>query len=496
MSTPKISRRQLLKMAGVSVAGSLIPACGGPPQGGAGTPAIGATAAPQPTVTAVGPTVTPIPLPQGETIEGFTPQMSDPSAPIRIVYWWGNNYEPALQFTNDVIARFSKAYPNVTIEPVAGQDCDAFITAAAAGTPPDLFHTWDCVERMGVWARRNVIIPLDDYIARSKFPLDDYAPGIMDTCRMDGKIWGMVDSAGVFLLWTRPPYFSEIGKPADALPQDTDEMWQWAKDLTKTSADGAIERLGMRLPNWLWEYFAWIANFGGEIWDVNAEQPTPDHPGVLAALNDLVAQVKQYGADNLLRWSSGLGAGEGAQNPWLAGNAVMQVSGDWTGQSIFDFFPDWKYGEQYNAAAPPPAPAGKRAGESAIAWWSWPWVIPSGTKYPDWSWEVLRYYLSTEYQIAVRAKFKEMPVRKSMINDERLGHPWIKAAREIINGQRRLTTMMPMNPVAAEYSNLLGEAIDGVLRLNRTPEDAMAQVKTETLQKLKDLQGCLCGNPG
>ena len=87
-------------------------------------------------------------------------------------------------------------------------------------------------------------------------------------------------------------------------------------------------------------------------------------------------------------------------------------------------------------------------------------------------------------------------MRKSMINDERLGHPWIKAAREIINGQRKLTTMMPMNPVAAEYSNLLGEAIDGVLRLNRTPEEAMAQVKTETLQKLKDVQGCLCSNPG
>lgn len=496
MSTPKLSRRQLLKMAGVGAASSLIAACGGAPQSGAGTPASGATAAPQPAVTAVGPTVTPIPLPQGETIEGFTPLMSNPPEPIKIVYWWGNDYEPALQFTNDVIARFSIAYPNVTIEPVAGQDCDAFITAAAAGTPPDLFHTWDCVERMGAWARRNVIIPLDDYIAQSKFPLDDYAPGIMDTCRMDGKIWGMVDSAGVFLLWTRPPYFSDIGKPADAVPQDTDELWQWAKDLTKTSADGSIQRLGMRLPNWLWEYFAWIANFGGEIWDVNAGQPTPDHPGVLAALNDLVAQVKLYGADNLLRWSSGLGAGEGAQNPWLAGNAVMQVSGDWTGQSIFDFFPDWKYGEQYNAAAPPPAPAGKRAGESAIAWWSWPWVIPAGTKHPDWSWEVLRYYLSTEYQIAVRSKFKEMPVRKSMINDERLGHPWMKAAREIINGQRKLTTMMPMNPVAAEYSNLLGEAIDGVLRLNRTPEEAMAQVKTETLQKLKDVQGCLCGHPG
>ena len=43
---------------------------------------------------------------------------------------------------------------------------------------------------------------------------------------------------------------------------------------------------------------------------------------------------------------------------------------------------------------------------------------------------------------------------------------------------------MPMNPVAAEYSNLLGEAIDSVVRLTETPEDAMARVKEETMKAL------------
>ena len=80
-----------------------------------------------------------------------------------------------------------------------------------------------------------------------------------------------------------------------------------------------------------------------------------------------------------------------------------------------------------------------------------------------------------------------MVVRQSMIEDKRLGHPWIKAARDIVGGDRKLSTMMPMNPVASEYSNLLSEAIDSVLKLSVTPKDAMARVKTETMQKLSQL---------
>ena len=135
MPDTRLSRRTLIKLMGTSL---VLAACAPPPLP---TQAVGAAHEVQ--------------VPTGESLEGFTPDLSDPGqAPVELTYWWGNTYEPALEFTDQMIARFSLAYPNVTVEAVAGQNCDTFVTAAAAGTPPDLFHTWDCVERMGNWAPR------------------------------------------------------------------------------------------------------------------------------------------------------------------------------------------------------------------------------------------------------------------------------------------------------------------------------------------------------
>lgn len=496
----KLSRRDALKIAGMSAMGTVLAACGSAPatleEAAATAQAVAPTvaaAADGATAEAPTPTLDPaseaakaalpeVKVPTGKELQGFVPKKDDEK--VKLVYWWGNNYEPALKFANDIIARFANAYPDVTVEPVAGQNCDAFLTAAAAGTPPDLFHTWDCVERMGNWAKRGLIIPLDEYIEASDFPMDDYAPGIMDTCRMEGKTWGMVDGGGVFLLWSRPDELADIGHKAGDQPKDTDEMWTWARDLTKKDKDGNIQRLGMVPPSWLWPRFSWVANFGGVLWDTAGNQPTPDHPGVIEALNDMLTQVKHYGVDTLDRWSSSIGSQGGAQEPFLAGNLAMQVDGDWSGQSIFDFHANWEFGKDYFASAPPPPPKAKQHGDSAVAFWTWPWVIPAGTKNPAWSWELLRYFLSTEYQVPVHSKFKELVVRKSMMDDPRLWYPSVKVAKDIVRGSRKLTTVMPMNTVASEYSNLLGEAFDKVLHQTETPEAAMKRVKKETLDKL------------
>src|SRR5512133_1468294 len=154
MKGSKMNRRQWLKLTGLAAAGTVLAACQQQKPAGVAQ----ATGQPaQPTEPAAAMNLAPtstmeVKVPTGNTLEGFTPMMTNPSEKVKLLYWWGNNYEPAMQFTNEVIKRFSIAYPNVEVEPVGGQNCDAFVTAAAAGTPPDLFHTWDCVERMGNWA--------------------------------------------------------------------------------------------------------------------------------------------------------------------------------------------------------------------------------------------------------------------------------------------------------------------------------------------------------
>ncbi|MDQ3413155.1 MAG: extracellular solute-binding protein [Chloroflexota bacterium] len=468
MDHRNLSRRDALKLAaatGGALAGSVLPEALAP----LGTAAQEA-----------GPTA--VPVPSGDVLEGFVPLLTD--EPITLEYWSGNQYEPSIELIDQVIERFSVAYPQVTVNAVSGQNCDAFVTAAAAGTPPDLFHTWDCVQRMGNFAERGLIIPLDAYIEQTDFDLDDYGSNIMDTCRMAGQTWGMVDTAGLYLLWTRPPILAEAGIPPDALPADTDELWAWAEAATVRDANGAIERLGFSPPRGTWEWYSWIASYGGVLWDDETGQPTPDHPGVIAALNDVVAQVNNYGADNLTRWTASMEAQAGAPSPYLTGGLAMMLDGDWTGQTITDSELPWTFGEDYNAGAVPPPPADKLQGESRIAFWSWPWVIPAGTANPDWSWELLRYVLSPEYQINVHARLQEIVVRRSLLGDERLSYPTVTIADDIINGSRPLTTVMPMIPVAAEYTNLLNEAFERVSSLAETPEQAMALVKEDTLAEM------------
>ncbi len=500
-----VTRREALKLLGLGATGAVLAACAPkaqptqPPEPTAEpttAPVATAASAPTDTVAAAPPEAEPLPtgtaglpeiaLPTGNTLEGFEPKLANPSQPVKLLYWWGNGYQPSIDFDHALVQRISIAYPNLSVECVAGQGCDAFVTAAAAGTPPDVFNEWGCLQQ-GSWAARKMIIPLDEYISKDNFPMDDFLPGSMDDNIMEGKTWGMTDGAGVFLLWTHPNQFADIGKGVDDWPADTDELWDWADKLTTKDADGSIKRLGFKMPSWTWTRYSWIAMFGGVLWDTTKNEPSPDNVGVIEALNDLVAQVKHFGVDALDRWSTGIGSGSGEQDPWMSGNATIQMEGDWAGQSIFDYFPKWQYGQDYAVKAPPPPPAAKSHGDSGIVLWTWSWVIPSGVKNPDWSWELIRFMLSREYQINAYAKFKEIVVRKSMLGDRRFWWPYYKPVEDVfLRSGRRLQPPMPMNPYRAEYENLLGEAFDNVLHLKETPEAAMARVKTEIQAKIKE----------
>jgi arabinogalactan oligomer/maltooligosaccharide transport system substrate-binding protein len=161
----------------------------------------------------------------------------------------------------------------------------------------------------------------------------------------------------------------------------------------------------------------------------------------------------------------------------------MQFEGDWQGQVIFDFFPDWKVDEDYGIVPLPPVPG---AAHSKICLWPWSWVVSAGTKNPDWTWELQRFLLSAEYQLNVHGKFKELVLRKSMIDDPRQWWPAAKKARALLESDRGVSTVIPMAPYMVEYTTLLTEAIDKIKNLEETPEAAMARVKEETIAKMKE----------
>jgi ABC-type glycerol-3-phosphate transport system substrate-binding protein len=480
MDKQKVSRRAMLKCFAAVGLTATAAACAPP-----------APATPEPSEPTAGPaepvapTVVPATavaeptLPEGacDNHDVFVPLMPMDEQ-VTITSWDSCESETISKRYDELANEFREVYPNVTIEGQHAQSPENFVAACAAGTPPDLWSGGWNPERIGIWAYTGCLLPLDELLEEVDFPRDRYIQGCWETVMMDGKTWGLPNAVGMYMLWYNPQHLKEVGAE---FPKDTDELWAIADELTTRDANGDIERLGMRLTTWFWEHLTWICSFGGEIWDLNSNEPTPDHPGVLAALNDMVEAVNRYGVDTLDRWSAGVGGMEGVQQPFFTGHLSMVIDGDWYLQQIDEMHPDWQPGNQYGVDAAPFAPESKRGGEPAVSLWVWPQLISKDAKQPRWAWEYMRWGSSRERAIKGASYTRDLISTACYLEDPRVNWESAKAVVRVTKGGKKSVSPLPCTPISGEYADLIGAAIDEIIHLKVTPEEGMARVKDEAL---------------
>lgn len=494
MENRKLTRRDLLKgftAAGITVA---IASCGP-----AATPAPTQEVAPEPTKAAE-PTATTAAEPTATTAvevatatpaaaaseagldnhDVFRPLMSKDEK-LTLSRWDSSASAAMNPFYDELNTLFTEFYPNVTMDLQHGQSPENFVAACATGTPPDIWSGGWNPERIGIWAYNGCLLQIDDFLAEVKFPKDRFLPGCWETVVMNGKTYGIPSGVGMYMLWNNPQHLKEVGAQ---FPKDTDELWADADKLTTRDASGNITRLGMRLTTWFWEHLTWIAAFGGRIWDVEKNEPTPDHPGVVAALQDLVAAVKRYGIDNLDRWMASVGSQQGVAQPFMSGNLSMVIDGDWYLQQFDQLHPDWKPGEQFAVDAAPFAPQSKLQGEPAVSLWVWPQMVTAGSKHPRWGFEFLRFIVSRERAIKGAMKTRDLISTKAYLEDPRVNWESAKVLVRFLKSGKQGLSPLPATPISGEYSDLIGAAVDEIFHLKITPEDGMARVKKEAADLL------------
>ncbi|MFC7383592.1 ABC transporter substrate-binding protein [Sphaerisporangium rhizosphaerae] len=85
---------------------------------------------------------------------------------------------------------FKKAHPDTTVQINQGQfDEQAFLSAVAAGDPPDVVYMPR--ERIGGYAARGAIQPLDTCVSTQKIPTGDYYPAAQQQVRYAGRWYGI-----------------------------------------------------------------------------------------------------------------------------------------------------------------------------------------------------------------------------------------------------------------------------------------------------------------
>ena len=131
------------------------------------------------------------------------------------------------------------------------------------------------------------------------------------------------------LAWNKS-HFEEVGLDPEIGPRSIEELDEWAELLTVEDADGNLERMGLILFGWAGETSAWFANFGGQLYDLETDTITANHPNNVRALDWMRSYSEKYGVERIQRFQSGLAdERQGTQDPFVSGRLSMQLIGPW-----------------------------------------------------------------------------------------------------------------------------------------------------------------------
>ncbi|MBM4460737.1 MAG: sugar ABC transporter substrate-binding protein [Chloroflexi bacterium] len=304
MTTKKLSRRQFLMLTGSGMTAAALAACAQP------------TPAPAPAAPAKAePTKAPAAAPAAKT-------------PITVDFLaWGDNTDlPAWEKLHKL---YMEKNPHVTIKVTSIADpgnnfYPKLQTMIAGGAPPHLasFQGWE----WQTYADKNLLAPIDDYIARDKFtgPYAEGIAGLDVSTRRKGKRYLIpLQMATMIMFYAKKP-FKEAG-----IPFPTDD-WTWeqfldtAKKLTKT--DGANKLFGYQANGSWFRDIGWIVSTGKREFDniVDPKKAQFSAPEIVE-----IVQIVANDVYNTLKIAPTPADQSGGANTIQTGNCAMKYEGAW-----------------------------------------------------------------------------------------------------------------------------------------------------------------------
>lgn len=162
------------------------------------------------------------------------PQTNDQGQTVIRFAWWGNDTRNRL--TNEVIAKFEAANPDIKVEAEPGEWSgywDKLATQVAGNDEPDVIQMDE--KYIAEYGERGLLLDLEE--AGLKF--DKFMDGTVDTGRVDGKLYGINSGINAPVVVANPTVFEAAGV---AIPDDKtwtyDSLLDVAKQVTEKSPAG------------------------------------------------------------------------------------------------------------------------------------------------------------------------------------------------------------------------------------------------------------------
>ncbi|MET8157848.1 extracellular solute-binding protein [Sphaerisporangium sp. NPDC005289] len=389
---------------------------------------------------------------------------------------------------------FKKAHPDTTVQINQGQfDEQAFLSAVAAGDPPDVVYMPR--ERIGGYAARGAIQPLDTCVSTQKIPTGDYYPAAQQQVRYAGKWYGIPEFYNSIILLVNDKAAKDAGvDPASIDTSDWDGLARLATKMTKSSG-GKIERFGFypKLPEFL---PLWAKANGADLLSPDGRTAHLDDPKVVEALDYVSGLVQAQGGWTSLKAFTDTFDYFGAENPF----AKDQIGAMLTEQFLVSSMAGTNPGAGITVL-----PFKDRQGDPVNNVGGNAWVVPKGAGNPDAACAWMKTMTSADTWIAAAKARARKRAEEGKVNigtytgnmkaDEVIfsqvvkpsGHRPYDQAVTTIRSVQRAGFVVPQSGAAAEFTKAWQDAATRVLLGRQKAGPALKQAQQEAQRALDDV---------
>jgi ABC-type glycerol-3-phosphate transport system substrate-binding protein len=417
---------------------------------------------------------------------------------VEISYWekWTGFEDDAMQA---VVDDFNNSQNRIFVRKLTGigEIERKLMLATAGGDPPDVAGVWPAT--IPGFSEKGALTPLDKMIQEAGIKRSDYIPVYWDLCSDHGFMWALPSTPWSVALHWNKKLFREAGLDPERPPRSLDELERMSERLTVVEIKRADKIVRVRYPDLTdaekqakqfrlvqvghdpqqpgWWMPTWVYWFGGNLWD-GQRHITADSPEMIQTFQWLRSQSEKYGIDNRRSFGASFGSFQSPQNPFFSDQIAMTLEGEWMYNFISKYAPQMEWGAApFPAKDPAKYPLVTFVDADVL-------VIPKGAHHPREAFEFIRYVNEQgpmEKLCLGQRKFS--PLAK--VSDgfyQRHPNPYIKTFVELARSPG--AQYAPRLSVWGAYNDEMYVAIDRIMALSATPQEALETVQSRMQRKL------------
>ncbi len=295
--------------------------------------------------------------------------------PVTIVV---TTWDSGSQLTDDMVAGFEAEFPHIKVEfqsIVQGYD-EKLQIMNASGETPDVLLMWNTPQ----YVESGIVEPLDEYIARDNYDMDQYYPVTADWAKYKGQTWGLPKDVTPRAMFYNKGVFDDAGV---AYPQDG---WTWAeftetvKALTngKTGDEARYGFIALAGQTYMLQHFIW--SNGGQLTSDDGKSATgfvnsPENVETITWFKEVF--------DSSAKSLVATGDGNPGNAEFMSGKIAMMDNGSWPIADLRNE-PGLEFG-----IVTPPVPEEGAAFTPVVH--SATWSMFAGSQNKDAAWEFIKW---------------------------------------------------------------------------------------------------------